>query len=58
MKTLAKLLKIAVLGYSLAFAFHATNRFLAQRDEMVTIEKMNSVLKAVELQGNVHCSPS
>lgn len=55
MKTLTRLVKIVVFCYSLGFAFHATNRFLAQRDEIVKIERMNSVLKAIELQGNVHC---
>jgi len=58
MKTLVQILKIAALAYSLGFAYHATDRFLAQRDEMVKIERVNTTLKAIELQGSVHCDPT
>jgi hypothetical protein len=58
MKTFLHLLKVAAFCYAFAFAAHATNRFLAQRDEMVKIEQMNTVIKATELEGSVHCNPS
>ncbi len=60
MKTFVHLLKVAVLCYALAFVAHATNRILAQRDEMVKIEKATFMLKVKELDetAHVHCDPS
>jgi hypothetical protein len=46
------------LFYVLGFGTFATLRFLKQRDEIVRIEKTNTALKVIELQGNVHCEPS
>lgn len=58
MKHLSAVLKVCVVMYLLGFGTMTTIHVVRQRDEMIQIEKMNTTLKAIEMQGNVRCEPS
>jgi len=55
---MSKALKIFAVTYVLVASTVGARRFLAQRDKIIQIEQVNSLLKAAEIQGSVHCDPS
>jgi hypothetical protein len=57
-KHFASFLKIVAVSYVLGFGSMSVRRFLDQRDQIVQIQKVEATLKAIELQGSVHCDPS